>query len=53
MRGERLGRPPLDQEKLDAALHLVKSGMSPAKAATYTGLGRSTLYREIQREELA
>jgi DNA invertase Pin-like site-specific DNA recombinase len=53
MRGKRPGRPPLDQEKLDAALHLVKSGMSPAKAATYAGLGRSTLYREIQSRELA
>jgi len=47
-KGSRPGRPPLDQEKLEAAVVLVKSGMSPTRAARQIGLGRSTLYREIQ-----
>jgi DNA invertase Pin-like site-specific DNA recombinase len=38
-------RPPLDQEKLDAAVMLMKSGMSPTQAARQTGRGRSTIYR--------
>ncbi len=52
-KGSRPGRPPLDQEKLEAAILLVKSGMSPTKAARQIGLGRSTLYREIQGQSLA
>jgi DNA invertase Pin-like site-specific DNA recombinase len=51
-KGSRPGRPPLDQEKLEAAILLVRSGMSPAKAARQIGLGRSTLYREIQGKAL-
>ena len=47
-KGSKPGRPALDQEKLNAALMLVKSGMSPTQAARQTGLGRSTVYREIQ-----
>ena len=47
-KGSKPGRPPLDQEKLSAALMLVKGGMSPTQAARQTGLGRSTVYREIQ-----
>jgi DNA invertase Pin-like site-specific DNA recombinase len=47
-KGHRPGRPTLDREKLDAALLLVKSGMSPTQAARQTGLGRSTVYRAIQ-----
>jgi len=38
----------LDQEKLNAALVLVKGGLLPAQAVRQTGLGRSTVYREIQ-----
>jgi len=52
-KGSRPGRPPLDQEKREAAILLVKSGMSPTKAARQIGLGRSTLYREIQGQSLA
>src|SRR5256884_2814727 len=52
-KGSRPGRPPLNQEKLEAAVLLVKSGMSPTKAARQIGLGRSTLYREIQGHSLA
>ena len=51
-KGSRPGRPPLDREKLEAALLLVKGGMSPTKAARQVGLGRSTLYREIQGRSL-
>jgi len=51
-KGRRPGRPPLAPEKLEAAVLLVKSGMSPTKAARQTGLGRSTLYREIQGKSL-
>jgi DNA invertase Pin-like site-specific DNA recombinase len=47
-KGSKPGRPVLNQEKLSAALMLVKGGMSPTQAARRTGLGRSTVYREIQ-----
>jgi len=50
-KGSRPGRPPLNPEKLEAALLLVKGGMSPTKAARRTALGRSTLYREIQARD--
>jgi len=46
-RGARPGRPPIDQEKLQAALTLIRSGLSPTTAARHVGLGRSTLYREL------
>ena len=45
--GRLPGRPALDRAKLDAALTLVRSGLSPTRAARQVGLGRSTLYREI------
>lgn len=45
--GRKPGRRPLDQEKLQAALTLVRNGSSPSKAARQVGLGRSTLYREL------
>ena len=45
--GRKPGRRPLDQEKLQTALTLVRSGSSPSKAARQVGLGRSTLYREL------
>ena len=45
--GRLPGRPALDRDKLDAALTLVRSGLSPTRAAQQVGLGRSTLYREI------
>ncbi|MCP5135131.1 MAG: recombinase family protein [Gammaproteobacteria bacterium] len=52
-KGKRLGRPPLDNEKLDAAFKLMEAGTSPAETAKHLGLGRSTLYREIQKKNLA
>ena len=45
--GRKPGRKALDPEKLQAALTLVHSGLSPSKAARQVGLGRSTLYREL------
>ena len=43
----RPGRPALDREKAQAALTLVRGGLSPTKAAHQVGLGRSTVYREL------
>jgi DNA invertase Pin-like site-specific DNA recombinase len=45
--GRNPGRRPLDREKLQAAVTLVRSGIAPTKAARQVGLGRSTLYREL------
>jgi DNA invertase Pin-like site-specific DNA recombinase len=45
--GRKPGRPALDREKLQAALTLVRAGLSPSKAADQVGLGRSTVYREL------
>ena len=45
--GRKPGRPALDREKLQAALTLVRSGLSPTRAADQVGLGRSTVYREL------
>jgi DNA invertase Pin-like site-specific DNA recombinase len=44
-KGSRPLRPPLNPEKLEATLLLVKGDMSPTKTARRTALGRSTLYR--------
>ncbi|MAE39552.1 MAG: invertase [Psychrobacter sp.] len=52
-KGKRLGRPPLDNEKLDAAFKLIKAGISPAETAKQLGLGRSTLYRELHKKKIA
>ena len=48
-RGKHPGRRPLDADKIAAALSLVKSGLSPTAAAKQLGLGRSTVYREVNR----
>ena len=52
-KGKRLGRPPLDNEKLDAAFKLIEAGTPPAETAKQLGLGRCTLYREIQKKKMA
>lgn len=46
-RGKLPGRQPLDADKVQAALKLVEAGLSPTKAASQLGLGRSTVYREV------
>jgi DNA invertase Pin-like site-specific DNA recombinase len=46
-RGKRPGRQPIDTNKVQAALKLVQAGLSPTKAASQLGLGRSTVYREV------
>ena len=48
-KGKRPGRKPLDAERVAAALKLVSAGLSPSAAARQLGLGRSTVYREINR----
>lgn len=50
-KGKRLGRPPLDMEKLNAAFKLVEAGITPKDAAKQLGLGRSTLYRELNKKK--
>jgi DNA invertase Pin-like site-specific DNA recombinase len=46
-KGKKPGRQPLDTDKVQAALKLVEAGLSPTKAASQLGLGRSTVYREV------
>jgi len=46
-RGKKPGRQPIDADKIVAALKLVEAGLSPTKAASQLGLGRSTVYREV------
>ena len=46
-RGKVPGRQPVDVDKVQAALKLVQAGLSPTKAASQLGLGRSTVYREV------
>lgn len=48
-KGKRPGRRPLDADRAAAALKLVAAGLSPTEAARQLGLGRSTVYREVQR----
>ena len=48
-RGKRSGRQPLDVNRISAALKLVAAGLSPTAAAHQIGLGRSTVYREVNR----
>jgi DNA invertase Pin-like site-specific DNA recombinase len=48
-RGKRPGRQPLDADKIAAAIKLVNAGLSPTAAAKQLGLGRSTVYREVNR----
>jgi DNA invertase Pin-like site-specific DNA recombinase len=47
--GQASGTPTLDADKIAAALSLVKAGLSPTAAAKQLGLGRSTVYREVNR----
>jgi len=46
-KGRKPGRKPLDPEKLQVALTLIRGGLTPSKAARQVGLGRSTIYREL------
>jgi DNA invertase Pin-like site-specific DNA recombinase len=46
--GKRLGRPILDQQRLQAAFTLIDTGTAPAQAASQLNIGRSTLYRELK-----
>jgi DNA invertase Pin-like site-specific DNA recombinase len=46
-KGRKPGRKPLDPEKLQVVLTLIRGGLTPSKAARQVGLGRSTIYREL------
>jgi DNA invertase Pin-like site-specific DNA recombinase len=48
-KGRLPGRQPLDQGKVEAAIKLTQSNISPVEAAKQLGLGRSTVYREMRR----
>jgi DNA invertase Pin-like site-specific DNA recombinase len=47
--GKRPGRQPLDMARVEAAIKLIEAQTSPTEAARQLGLGRSTVYREMQR----
>ncbi len=47
LKGKKPGRPTLNQDKLESAIKLVESGLSPTNAAKQLNMGRSTLYREL------
>lgn len=48
LKGKIFGRPTLDKEKLNSALKLIESGLSPTAAAKQLNIGRSTIYRELK-----
>jgi DNA invertase Pin-like site-specific DNA recombinase len=48
-KGKRPGRQPLDMDRVEAAIKLIEAQTSPTEAARQLGLGRSTVYREMQR----
>jgi len=52
-KGKKSGRQPIDADKVQAALKLVEAGLSPTKAASQLGLGRSTVYREVAASGLS
>ena len=52
-KGKLPGRQPLDMSKVDAAIKLIEARVTPAEAARQLGIGRSTIYREMQRMGIA
>jgi DNA invertase Pin-like site-specific DNA recombinase len=48
LKGKAPGRPTLDKEKLNSAIKLIASGLSPTAAAKQLNIGRSTIYRELK-----
>lgn len=48
LKGKILGRPTLDKERLNSALKLIESGLSPTSVAKQLNIGRSTIYRELK-----
>jgi DNA invertase Pin-like site-specific DNA recombinase len=43
--GRNPGRPPVDDDKKQAAFKLIEAGLSPTEAARQVGLGRATVYK--------
>ena len=52
-KGKLPGRQPLDMSKVAAAIKLIEARVTPAEAARQLGIGRSTIYREMQRMGIA
>ncbi len=48
LKGKVPGRPTLDKDKLNSAIKLIESGLSPTAAAKQLNIGRSTIYRELK-----
>lgn len=48
-RGKTLGRPKVDQEKIDYALYLINQGSTISEAAEKAGISRMTLYRKANQ----
>ena len=52
--GKPIGRPKVNQDKLNYALHLYssKGAKSVSEICKETGISRSTLYREVERQNI-
>ena len=50
LKGKRIGRPPVSQEKLDNAIKLYNSGSYSVKAILdMVGISKSSLYKELKK----
>lgn len=50
LKGKRIGRPPVSQEKLDNAIKLYNSGSYSVKAILeMVGISKSSFYKEVKR----
>ena len=50
LKGKRIGRPPVNQEKLDNAIKLYNSGSYSVKAILdMVGISKSSLYKELKK----
>lgn len=48
-KGVKFGRPNVEAERIEAAMLLVRGGISPTRAARQIGIGRSTIYRRLSQ----
>ena len=50
LKGKRIGRPPVSQEKLDTAIKLYKSGGYSVKVILeMVGIGKTSFYKELKK----
>ena len=49
-KGKRLGCPPVDNEKLEAAFQLLEAETSPRETTKHLRIGCSVLYRELDKK---